>query len=122
MRRPPRVVADELADQRVVDAGQLDAHHLLDRGLRVGDAGQVAERHERRVGCPLHRREDLGEVAFGVVALARAVQRVHRRQRGDEAAGAAGDDERDRQRLAPELAQVAQQLAVEGFHRAGGDR
>ena len=49
-------------------------------------------------------------------SLTRQVQRVHRTQAGDEAADAAGHHQRDGQALAPEQAQVPQQLPVQRFH------
>src|SRR5690606_33922443 len=62
---------------------------------------------------PLHRGEHVGEALLGVEAVARGDQGVHRAEAGDEAADAAGDDQGDRERLAPHARQVAQQLAIE---------
>jgi hypothetical protein len=67
-------------------------------------------------GRALEAGEQVGKARLGVEAVARQRQRVDRRQRGQEAADAAGHHQRDGQRLAPHQAQVAQQLAVQGLH------
>ena len=78
--------------------------------------GMRAQRFGERIGRALDAGEDVGEAPLGIEAVARERERVDRRQRRDEAADAAGHDERDRQRLAPHQPQVAQQLAVERLH------
>ncbi|MFY7856883.1 MAG: hypothetical protein ACOVQT_12125 [Rubrivivax sp.] len=85
------------------------------RGLQFGHAGQgLQPRQHRQRHAPRHD-EDIGEAAFAVEVVARGGQRVHRRQRGDVARDAAAHHQRDGQRLAPELPQVAQQLGVQGL-------
>lgn len=111
-----RIDADELADDGVTQTHDFHPHREFGGGLHIGLAGHAAQCLGQRVGGALDAGKDVGEAALGVEAVARQRQRVHRRQRGQEAAHAAGHDERDRQRLAPHQAQVAQQLAVQGFH------
>jgi hypothetical protein len=111
------VDADQPADDRVGHAGDRRAHDLLDGGLHVGHARHGAQRLLERVGGPLQVDEEIGEAAFDVVAVAGAGQGVDRRQAAHESRHAARDDERDRERLAPHQAQVAQQLAIERLHQ-----
>ena len=115
-RRLAAVQADELADDRVGLALDLDPHRHFRRRLHVGDAGDGAQHFDERQRRALDAREHVGKAAGGVVVVARLRERVHRRQRGDEAADAAAHHERDRERLAPHQRQVAQQFAVERFH------
>ena len=65
-RRLARVQADQLAEDRVVGAGHVDAHDLLDRDLHVGHAGHLAQHRHQRLRRALDAGEQLGEAAFGV--------------------------------------------------------
>ena len=78
--RPARIDADELADDGVGQARDLHAHHLLDRGLHLGDAGLRGQLRGERVGRALEAGEQVGEMRIGVEAVARQRQRLHRRQ------------------------------------------
>jgi hypothetical protein len=111
-----RIDADQLADDRIGDAVEVDAHGLLDRRLHVGHAGCGAQRLGQRIRRPLDAGEHVGEAALRIKTIARQGQRIDGRQRRDEATDAAGDDQRDGECLAPHQPQIAQQFAVEGFH------
>ncbi|NNU43024.1 hypothetical protein HK415_07385 [Ramlibacter sp. B156] len=113
---PARVPADQLADDGVDRAGHAHARDRLDRRLHVDHARDLGQPRGHRIGRPPDHGEHVGELAGRVERVARALQRGDRRQRGDEAADAAGHDQRDGERLAPEQAQVAQHLAIEGLH------
>ncbi len=115
-RRPTRIDADQLPDDRFAAALDLDPHGHFDAGLHVGHAGQRAQCVGDRQRSALEAREHIGEARLGVEAVARQGQRVDGRQRGDESGHAAGHHQRDGQHLAPHRAQVAHQLAIQGLH------
>ncbi len=98
--------AGDVEDDGAGDA-RLDRGHAVDRGDRA---------HER-VGRAGRRGEDVAEAVALVIGRARLVERLvgadGQNQRGD----AAGHDQGDRQRLRPQAAKVADQLAVERAHR-----
>ena len=113
------VDADQLADDRVGHAVDLDAHDLLDRGLHVGHAGRSrAACRPAHSGARLTLAKTSAKRPLRVEAVARQRQRVHRRQAGDEAADAAGHHQRDRQRLAPHAAAGRAAACGRALHRS----
>ena len=111
------VEADQLADDRIGHARDLDAHDPLERRLHVGDAGSrraVASASAIRRALDSRRRRRRSGRRRSRRSL---VERASTADRLVRTRHAAGDDERDRQRLAPHQAQVAQELAVENRQR-----
>ncbi len=115
-RRLPPVQSDQATDDRIAHALQRDAHVGLDVRLHVGHARQRAQPLLEGSRRALDRGEHVGKASARVKVVARRGQRVDRRQRGQQAANTAGHHQRDGERLAPQAAQVAQQLAVERPH------
>ena len=69
-----QIDADQLADDRIGDAVEVDAHHLLDGGLHVGHAGCGAQCVGQRVRRALDGGEDIGKTALRIETVARPVR------------------------------------------------
>ena len=113
---PPRrlaVDADQVSEDGIAAALDVDANRVLHRALHVGHAGHGQQPLLQRLGRALDHGEHLGEAPLRIEAVACRGERFHRRQAGHEAADAAGHHQRNGQRLAPHATEVAQQLAVE---------
>jgi hypothetical protein len=114
--RVAQVEPDQAPDHRVGGPRQAHARTGLHRRLHGQHAVDGREARAQAVGRALDAGEDVGEAAALVEEVARAGQRIDGRQARDEAADTAGHHQRDRDGLAPQQLQVAQRLAVDGFH------
>ena len=108
----------EPAGRGLGQSRNVERHLRDDARLDGRDARDRRQRRSQRLRRALERGEDVGEAILGVVRGLRLEQRLvadpERHDRGD----AAGDDQRDRDGLAAQMPEVAQQLAVEGPHQA----
>ncbi len=113
----PRVKPNQATNDGIRHVRYGDRHHLAQRGLHVGCAGNALKLAFQRERRPFERGKHIGKTGIGVIQIARPRQRLKSAETGNEARHAAGDHQRDGQGLAPHQAQIAQQLAVKRFKR-----
>ncbi len=107
----------QVAADRIVETGDVDADVSDHAGFDLVDAGNLGDALGQRQRRALERCENLREVMLAVVTRARFEQRIERAQRHDENADAADDDQRDREHLHAQVPQFAPELDVDRLHR-----